>query len=148
MRVWFRNAELLCAWSFGLRRKSPACSQNLQFVWRCDYGVEHRQSDGEVATRHLPIHENRPNSGGGKSAVAITLRLAVGVKQSETLTLRETLGIPSGSGHDAVNPWVATSTVRLLNRTRLGMGAVTILIELCPIGSIVWLAYNRRLTER
>lgn len=125
-----------------------ACGFGLTLVWWCDYGVGHRQSDGEVAPRHSPIHGNRPNSGGGKSAVAITPRLAVGVKQSETLTLRETLGIPSGSGHDAVNPWDATSTVRLLNRTRLGMGAVTILGELCPIGSIVWLAYNRRLTER
>ena len=62
---------------------------------------------------------------------------------------RETLGIPSGLGHDTVIPWDATSTVRLLNRTRLGMGAVTILLELCPVGSIVWLAYgNRGWTER
>jgi hypothetical protein len=99
----------------------------------------HRQSDGEVATRHSPIHGNRPNSGGGKSAVAITLRLAVGVKQSETLTLRETLGIPSGSGHDTVIPWVATSPVGSLNRARLGMGAVTIPLELCRVGSMVCL---------
>ena len=46
--------------------------QNLQLVFVSAYLVWHRQSDGEVAPRHSPIHGTHPNSGGVAVHLAIT----------------------------------------------------------------------------
>jgi hypothetical protein len=86
-------------------------------------------------------HGTHPNSGGVAVTVAITLRLPNGTQQSGDTMPRGVSGIPSGSGHGTVNPWDATS-LRPAKNSALGLGADTILGELCPIGSIVWLIYT------
>ena len=134
MRAWFSCTELLsCALCAG---KVSAGIWGLQFVSASVYGV------GIVNWCHGGInHGTHPNSGGVAVTVAITLRLPNGTQQSGDTMPRGVSGIPSGLGHDTVNPWDATS-LRPAKNSALGLGADTILGELCPIGSIVWLIYT------
>jgi hypothetical protein len=109
--------------------------RNLQSVWRCAYCVWHRQSDGEVASRHSPIHGTHPNSGGAERTVAITPRFVSAPKQSRDMTLGEGVALPRCLGTDTVIPWQRTSTVGYLNRSRLVMGAVTIALH-CAVSGV------------
>lgn len=92
-------------------------------------------------------HGTDPNSGRGKRAVAITLRFVVGVKHSGDMMPRETLAVPSGSGHDTDIPWYRIrGWARTLNRAPLGLcrddlHSVTILgrIVTCREDSLAYL---------
>ena len=78
-----------------------------------------------------------PNSGRAERTVATTPRFVSGVKQSGDVMPREALGMPRCLGTDAEHPRHAASTVRALNRARLGMGAVANLHDSRRIGSMV-----------
>jgi hypothetical protein len=117
--------------------------------FRRHYRVGHRQSDDSPQRQslHSPIHGTDPNSGRAERTVAITPRFASAPKQSRDMTLGEGVGKPRCSGTDAEHPRLAASTVRALNRARLGMGAVASLHDSCRVGSMV-AARMRRTTAR